>query len=149
SPLKRRSSEAHPVGRLRTVEESAMKMLTLTLLIVACIVPGCGGPASADDRKDLIVRVGMEFEAADKVLKDFGAKDAAMQIEPSKSSKGAYLKVACYDLDKNPAIIVNYELEGAKNIIRQLNLYYEYKNKGDPANRWLDCKEINLDKLDQ
>jgi hypothetical protein len=86
----------------------------------------------------------MELEAAEKILENFGARKASLQIAPVKSSTGEFMEFESYALPKKPYIIINYQREKGKNIIRELNLYYEYNHKAHPDNKWLRVKEIDL-----
>lgn len=96
------------------------------------------------EKQNTIIKVGMVFEEAEKVLEEFGAVETNMDIMPVESSTGGYMEVACYVLGKTPAIIINYEQKNEKNIIQVLALYYEYGYKTDPRNRWKNVEEIDL-----
>lgn len=124
-----------------------MKKLAAVVLALTLLGSGCGSPPPADGGTESILRVGMEFAEAEKILQKWGAQPVVLQIEPGKSSEGKYLQLDCYGLDRKPAIVINHEPVNGNNIIRRLNLYYTYENKGDPNNRWLDVEEINLNSI--
>lgn len=102
-------------------------------------------PTFAQEKQTSIIKVGMEFEEAEKILKDFGAKEVDLQVMPAKSSTGEFMELVSYVLRDNPHIIINYEQENGKDIIRELSLYYLYEHKADPNNKYLNVTEIDLD----
>lgn len=124
-----------------------MKKLTAVILALTLLGHGCGSSPPAETGSDSVLRVGMEFKEAEKILQNWGAQPVVLQIEPKKSSEGKYLQLDCYGLDRKPAIVINHEPVNGNNIIRGLSLNYTYENKGDPKNRWLDVEEIDLKRI--
>lgn len=113
-------------------------------MIIPLLIFGCSPLSTAEEVRKTVIKEGMEFEKAKKILQNFGAREVFLQIKPVKSTTGEYMEVKCYALPKKPYIIINYQREKGKNIIRDLTLYYEYQYKGHPDNKWLHVKEIDL-----
>ncbi len=129
-----------------------MKQVIIPLFIMFFIVCSFSSPSIAEEKQNTIIKVGMDFEEADKMLETFGAKKVNLDIMPKESSNGKFMEVQGYVLGaipwpwhKTPYIIINYEQENGKNVIRALSLYYYYyKYKSNPNNKWLDVEKIDL-----
>ena len=117
--------------------------MKIKLMIILLLLGGC------ISKVDSIIEVGMEFKKAEKILMDFGATEAHLQIRPEKSITGKYMKLKIYSLDKKPYIVINHEENKGKNIIKKISLYYiKPDSKKNSQNRTLkDVDKIDLIKL--
>ena len=95
--------------------------------------------AIAEEKQNSIIKLGMEFEEAEKILKEFKAIEAYLSItSPSDST----IITKSYSIPNiKPYIIINYS---DQHIIEGLTLYYEYQHKGHPDNKWLNVDEIDF-----
>jgi hypothetical protein len=119
-----------------------MKKIIISILILVFSASALYSHAAKNE--DSIIKIGMDFEMAEELLKAFKAKHTVLQIKPKQLENGEYLRVESYGMGDNPYIIINFEIVNDKKIIRALDLYYIYGNKSDPGNRWINVEEINL-----
>ena len=98
-------------------------------------------PLNAEEGKS-IIKIGMEFQEAEKILRNFGAQETALSVgyfgdsEPTTEFKSYIIP------DKKPIINIIYEKDN--NLIVAISLYYEYEYKGHPDNKWLNVEEMDL-----
>jgi len=109
-------------------------------------ISGYNNFSIAEEEKNPIIKVGMKWEEAERLLKKIKAKEVILQMAPPESPNGGYMQLINFQIGKEGLITIIYDKVEGENIIIDLSLETN-RDKPKIYHESMNVKQIDLNNL--
>jgi len=123
-----------------------MKKNIIFLIMCVFFISGYNNFSIAEEEKNPIIKVGMKWEEAERLLKKIKAKEVILQMAPPESPNGGYMQLINFQIGKEGLITIIYDKVEGENIIIDLSLETN-RDKPKIYHESMNVKQIDLNNL--
>lgn len=90
-----------------------------------------------------MLRIGLEFSDAERILVGHGAKETALAVAPPQSASGGDMEVVCFSLPDDRAVCLAHDVVGGKDEVVDMELLTDME-KPKSQRKTEKVREIDL-----